>query len=135
MCGEPVALRPHHGMCLAYFVGEGYSQGFSAHMAKVLADLLPDTPVRLTVGTDVICAQCPNNGSGICDKPELVAGYDKAVLTLCGLSEGDVLPFGKFTALVQRHILSPGLRGRICGGCQWDALCARGKSRWEGGYL
>ena len=33
---QPVLLRPHHGMCLAYFKGEGYSDGFSAHMKEVL---------------------------------------------------------------------------------------------------
>ena len=25
-----IPLRPHHGMCLAYFKGEGYSNGFTA---------------------------------------------------------------------------------------------------------
>ena len=29
-----IPLRPHHGMCLAYFKGEGYSNGFSAHMQE-----------------------------------------------------------------------------------------------------
>ena len=24
-----IPLRPHHGMCLAYFKGEGYSNGFT----------------------------------------------------------------------------------------------------------
>ena len=36
---RPVLLRPHHGMCLAYFKGEGYSDGFSAHMKEVLDEL------------------------------------------------------------------------------------------------
>lgn len=31
---KPVALRPHHGMCLAYFVGKGYSDGFTIHMER-----------------------------------------------------------------------------------------------------
>ena len=31
-----IPLRPHHGMCLAYFKGEGYSNGFTAHMAEML---------------------------------------------------------------------------------------------------
>ena len=33
--GKIIPLRPHHGMCLAYFKGEGYSGGFTAHMAAV----------------------------------------------------------------------------------------------------
>ena len=34
--GKIIPLRPHHGMCLAYFKGEGYSNGFTAHMAEML---------------------------------------------------------------------------------------------------
>lgn len=89
MSGEPMALRPHHGMCMAYFVGFGYSDGFSRNMTRLLAEeLTPDRPVRLTVDTDQVCAACPRSAGGRCDKPELVAGYDRAVLELCGLTEG-----------------------------------------------
>lgn len=130
MSGEPLPLRPHHGMCMAYFIGLGYSDGFSAHMARLLAELAPDSPVRLTVGTDAVCGPCPNNRGGVCDKPELVAGWDRAVLDLCGLAEGQVLSFGAFTRRVQEDILAPGLRPGICGGCQWNDICASHPSRW-----
>lgn len=133
MSGEPLPLRPHHGMCMAYFVGRGYSEEFAAHMAAVLAALTPDAPVRLTTGVDAVCAACPNNLCGVCDTAEKVAAYDRAVLALCGLGEGCVLPFGRFTALVQRTILGPGLRPAVCGGCQWNALCAVQPSRWAAG--
>ena len=131
MSSEPVKLRPHHGMCLAYFVGRGYSEDFSSHMGRFLAAATPDLLVRLTASTDAICAQCPNNLDGLGEKPEQVAGYDRAVLARCGLEEGAELPFGVFTALVQRRILAPGLRRDICGGCQWDGICSVQPSRWE----
>ena len=54
MSSKAVKLRAHHGMCLAYFVGEGYSQGFAAHMAQVLASLTPETPVQLAAETDAV---------------------------------------------------------------------------------
>ena len=130
MSSNPLLLRPHHGMCMAYFVGRGYSGGFSAHMAALLEALAPESPVRLTVGTDAVCAACPNNTDGLCDKPELVAGYDRAVLELCGLGEGYILSFGDFTALVQERILDQGIRREICGGCQWDGICSVQPSRW-----
>lgn len=126
-----VRLRPHHGMCLAYFVGEGYSGGFSAHMGRVLSSLSPETAAELTAGADAICAQCPNSHGGLCETEEKVRRYDRAVLERCGLEEGETLPFGAFTSLVQRRILAPGLRRDICGDCQWDALCANVPSRWE----
>lgn len=129
--GSAVSLRPHHGMCLAYFAGHGYSDGFTAHMEEILSSLAPETPVKLTVGTDCVCSACPNNQNGVCDKPELVAAYDRAVLHFCGLWEGQVLPFGRFTELVQRRILAPGLRSSVCGGCQWNEICSTHPSRWE----
>lgn len=118
---------------MAYFIGEGYSDAFSVHMADLLAELRDDTSVLLTVGTDAVCGPCPNNQNGLCDKPELVAEYDWAVLRACGLTEGDVLPFGKFTALVQEKVLGAGLRDGICGDCQWNEICAVQKSRWSSG--
>ena len=130
MSSNPLPLRPHHGMCMAYFVGLGYSSGFAAHMAGLLRTLRPDSPIRLTVGTDAVCGQCPNNKGGLCDKPDLVAGYDRAVLVLCGLKGGQVLPFGAFTRQVQKKILEPGLRAGICGNCQWNGVCSVQSSRW-----
>ena len=131
MSNEPLPLRPHHGMCMAYFVGHGYSDAFSAHMAALLEDLTPETPIRLTTATDAICGPCPNNNEGLCNKPELVAAYDRSVLTLCGLGEGYILSFGCFTRLVQERILASGLRPAICGGCQWNDICSAQSSRWE----
>ena len=78
-----------------------------------------------------MCGPCPNNAGGLCDKPELVANYDRKVLKLCGLEEGDILPFGVFTGRVQENILAPGLRSGICGNCQWNGICASHPSRWR----
>ncbi len=130
MSSEALALRPHHGMCLAYFVGLGYSGGFAAHTAWVLEELTPDHLIRLTVHADAVCAACPRNSGERCDNPELVEGYDRAVLRLCALAEGAVLPFGAFTARVQEKILAPGLRREICGDCQWNSVCSSHPSRW-----
>ena len=116
---------------MAYFVGCGYSGAFSAHMAALLEELTPASPVRLTVAADAVCGPCPNNCGGLCDKPELVAGYDRAVLALCGLGEGYILSFGTFTRLVQERVLTPGLRPAICGDCQWNGICSSQRSRWE----
>ena len=125
-----VKLRPHHGMCLAYFVGEGYSEGFSAHMGRVLGSLEAETAVELTMRADAVCAWCPNDHGGLCETAEKVRRYDRAVLERCGLEEGRILPFGVLTSLVQERILAPGLRRDICGDCQWDSLCAKVPSRW-----
>ena len=118
-------------MCMAYFVGHGYNGAFAAHMAALLEELDPASPVRLVTAADAVCGPCPNNRGGLCSKPELVAIYDRAVLTLCGLREDSLIPFGPFTQLVQERILSPGLRPAICGGCQWNSICSVQPSRWD----
>lgn len=120
---EPVRLRPHHGMCSAYFAGYGYSDDFTLHMKQVLDYLKKDARVRLVAGTDVICAACPNNINGMCEKPDVVAGYDLEVLARLGIKEGDELLFTDFAAIVRERILNPGLRVEICGGCQWNEIC------------
>ena len=85
-----IPLRPHHGMCLAYFKGEGYSDGFSAHMQEMLDIFQKGAKIQLHADTDEICSACPNNEKGCCSSFSLVEAYDNAVLELCGL-EGRLL--------------------------------------------
>lgn len=127
--GEVLPLRPHHGLCTAYFVGEGYSNGFKKHMGEVLSAVSPADPVRLTVGVDEICSACPHNIEGLCESPT-VNGHDNAVLAACGLQNGQQLTFGEFTSLVQQKIIDKGLREQVCGDCQWSHICAATPSRW-----
>lgn len=131
MWDKPLPLRPHHGLCMAFFQGEGYSGGFVAALAARLRELEhSDGPVVLAVETDVVCRACPHNQHGRCDTAEKVAAYDRAVLERCGLAAGTVCTFSQFTRLVQERIIAPGLRQEICGDCQWDGLCAATASRW-----
>lgn len=122
-------LRPHHGLCLAYFQGYGYSAGFTRHMEEGLERLLGNPAVRLTVSPDEICAVCPHCGTAGCTSGGKAERYDRAVLAACGLGEGETMPFLDFARRVQERILVPGRREEICGGCQWSALC-QGAGRW-----
>ena len=131
MSNKPVVLRPHHGMCLAYFAGEGYSGGFTAHMRQVLDAFLPSTSVVLALGEDTICTACPNNENGVCTAAGKVSRYDRQVLALCGLETGNILTFSEFTERVEQRILTPGLRSAICFDCEWNNLCAFQPSRWK----
>lgn len=124
-----LSLRAHHGLCMAYFVGEGYSSGFKKHMAEVLQAVQPETPVRLAAGVDEICSACPHNCGGVCESPT-VDSHDRTVLQACGLQKDQQLPFGEFTSLVQEKIIAKGLREEICGDCQWSSICAATPSRW-----
>ena len=45
-------IRPHHGMCLYFFEGKGYSEGFTKHMAEVKEKILQPGYGK------VICGDC-----------------------------------------------------------------------------
>lgn len=119
-----IKLRAHHGMCLAFFEGKGYSAGFTAHMAQILEYLEQENPtVTVVAEADSICAACPHLANGICENAALVQGYDRQVLSLCGMEEHSSLPWREFAARVAEYILSQGRRSEICGGCQWSSIC------------
>ncbi len=120
---KPLPLRPHHGMCLAYFRGYGYSGEFARGMEKTKTELESGAAVRLTLQPDRICDVCPNLAGTECASLEKVERYDRRVLALCSLSEGTVLPYPVFSALIRHRILLPGLREQVCGDCCWNALC------------
>lgn len=117
-------LRPHHGLCTAFFEGKGYSGDFVRNMADVIEMLETDDPeIILTVGEDIICANCPNNRTHICESSAKVARYDNAVLEMCGLSAGDIVRRSDFRDTVFRRIISAGRLSEVCGDCQWFYIC------------
>lgn len=120
---KPIPLRAHHGMCLAFFEGRGYSEGFTAHMQAVLDGMAADPMLELVTEADMVCARCPNLESGMCNTAEKVLRYDRQVLSRCGLEVHAILPWSRFSDLVSQNILSPGLREAICGSCEWNEVC------------
>ena len=82
-------IRPHHGMCLYFFEGKGYSEGFTKHMAEVKEWLLGKNgpaSLQLVGATDEICSACPHNKGGSCESAEKVDRYDAGVLKYTGLN-------------------------------------------------
>ena len=94
-------------MCLAYFKGEGYSDGFSAHMQEMLDIFQKGAKIQLHADTDEICSACPNNEKGCCSSFSLVEAYDNAVLDLCGLENGQIMEFDDYRYCSKEN---PGIR-------------------------
>ena len=117
-------IRAHHGMCLYFFQGKGYSGEFVENMGKMKAILEKNPEISLMDSPDDICAACPNRLTENC--AEKASRYDREVLQRCGLSVGERLPYREFSRKVTETILRPGVRAEICGDCQWSSLC-----RWE----
>ena len=121
---EIIELRGHHGMCFQYYVGIGYSDGFTKNMTRYKNLLEEQDPlIRLKAGTDHVCAACPNNLDGSCQSPEKVKTYDRQVLARCNLKEGQLIRWSAFRDLVKNEILLPGRREEICKDCEWSKLC------------
>lgn len=116
-------LRAHHGLCLAFFNGVGYSDGFVKNMAEIKSVLDNNPLVRITNQVDEICRNCPNNVNGKCLSEPKVFEYDKQVLQRCGLKPGIIMPYFEFRQLIHCHILSLEKREEICQDCEWTALC------------
>lgn len=116
-------LRPHHGMCIEFFKGKGYSEEFTAHMKEVIRELEGNPLIRLSSHADELCSKCPHNREGICKSADKTAGYDREVLIRCGLSDGVLVSYSDFKKAVYDNILLAGKREEICGDCEWSEIC------------
>lgn len=119
----PLKIRPHHGLCTAFFRGEGYSGEFTENMGKVIAFLSENDPcIVITEGADAICEGCPNLAGGACSG-EKSARYDKAVLEMCGFSCGTEISWKAFSDSVRENIILQGKLPQVCADCQWFYIC------------
>ena len=126
MNGRPLPLRPHHALCLQFFVGKGYGDIFVANMAAVKERLCaePNQPIILVDGTDCLCAQCPHQQDGVCKTIEKSNRYDRGCLEACGLKIGEVYTWRQLCRIVCDSVaLSFSARESICSDCRWDPLC------------
>ncbi|MBR1529024.1 MAG: DUF1284 domain-containing protein [Oscillospiraceae bacterium] len=118
-------LRPHHGLCIAFFEGKGYSSDFIKNMTDKIRYLNTDNPeIRLVLHTDSICSACPHNQNRICISSQKVLCYDKTVLHFCGLQENHILLWKEFQNLVFLNILRKGRLSAVCKQCQWLQICS-----------
>ena len=122
---EKIILRAHHGMCLSFFEGKGYSDGFTAHMQMIQDQMKENPNLTIVAEADDICSHCPNLKNGQCESLHLVYTYDKKVLEMCGLKEEVKITWKMFSNLIREKILILGKRDEICGECEWAEICRK----------
>ncbi len=116
-------LRPHHGLCMKFFIGKGYSGDFAENMGNIKTFLETNDPVIvISKGADSICRKCPNNCGGKCSG-EKADKYDRLVMELCGIKYGAEMLYSKYSSLVNENILSSGKLRSVCGDCKWFGIC------------
>lgn len=119
-------LRPHHGMCLQFYEGRGYSQEFTDHMGRVLQEFRQDPGRRIVLKpqTDLVCGHCPHNRAGCCDTQEKTDRYDREVMKACGFFEGEEMSVAEAIGRIKAQVIETGLRSRICADCSWNEICS-----------
>lgn len=118
-------LRPHHALCIQFFIGKGYNEKFNKNMYRVKNFLGTNPQIEITAGADMLCSCCPNLRANNCKSCETVDTYDNAVCRECGFSYGDIITANDFLNTALEKIIIPGKMSDICGDCQWAGLCSK----------
>lgn len=117
-------IRPHHMLCLQFFEGKGYSDGFVENMARVKEILEKENAtVHIVKGTDDICAGCPKNIGGQCENEESVRQHDERVYQQVIDKVGSKADWRKITNAIYEEIIKSGKMEQTCGKCRWSGIC------------
>ena len=117
-------LRPHHGICIGFFQGKGYSKEFTGHMTDTIKYLEENNPqICVASSTDEICRACPNNINGQCNGDEKVSAIDRRCLDAVNIKDSTIINYKDYKALIKEKILDKAIGINICKDCQWSHIC------------
>lgn len=130
MPDDVIELSAHHALCVHGFRGMGYSEGFVASLAGIVARLRdePAIRVRVRVGSDAVCRACPSLSSGGCMRyGQSVVRQDARVAGVLGVESGEEMEWQALRARVRERVVPADLTD-LCGGCPWlqYGVCAEG---------
>lgn len=118
-----IKFRPHHFLCMRFWVGNGYSEEYTEYVNEILPQVREGLPVEITFGPDSLCEVCPHLKEGKCESQERVLKFDRAVIDHCSLKEGQVVIWNEVSKAVTEKIMNAGLFSSICGDCSWAEYC------------
>jgi len=120
-----IRFRPHHFLCALGFQGKGYSESFTANMAKIVDRLRGpgggDVVLQVTMQADAICAPCPHKRGMGCQKSTKISALDTRHAAALGLTNGDDLTWADAQARIRAQV-APGDLASLCAGCAWLEL-------------
>ena len=129
---EPVAFRAHHFLCALGFEGKGYSDRFTANMARIVEGLraAPETVIEVVAQADDICAPCPKRRGEGCLNQTRITALDTRHAEALGLTPGDRLSWTDAQTRIRARIEVRTL-DTICAGCAWldQGMCRNAVSR------
>lgn len=129
-----IRFRPHHFFCALGFEGKGYSDTFTANMAKIINGRLraedgDEAVIEVVDTTDDICGPCPSRIGRLCVSQKKIDRLDAAHAEALQLVAGERLSWGAAKA---RMAAQPNdIHQDICAGCQWlpMGMCAASLQR------
>lgn len=122
---SPIILRPHHLLCIKFFVGRGYSEEFTANMYKAIAALNENDSVKITLSADTLCCACPNLNGKLCETEAKVCRYDKKTAEFLNLEDGKTYSYNDLKAKIEEKIFSQNKFDDICLDCEWSDICRK----------
>lgn len=119
-----IKVRPHHLLCLNFFIGYGYSDEFTEHMKKMKAYLEENNPeIEIISGEDVFCGKCPHN-KGKCESFDKVNSLDKNVISESKIKSGDKMHYFEFEEIIRNKIIKADKLESVCANtCEWSDIC------------
>ncbi len=126
MDNEIIILRPHHSLCIQFFIGKGYSEEFIKGMTETIKMLDEEDPiVTLTDSCDIICGFCPNNLNGRCISQDKVCDIDNRCLDELKLNIGDKIYWKQLRTAARSKIIDKNKLINVCRRCQWSGICQK----------
>lgn len=126
-----IYLRPHHSLCIQFFIGKGYSADFVNKLTDLKEFLDKNNPeICISDGCDSICSFCPNNINGICRTEDKVSSIDENCRNAMALSTGSEIMWKTLRDMAYSKLISMNLIPEICGDCQWKEICIKKQSRY-----
>lgn len=135
---SPLVLRFHHLLCLPLFEGKGYSDRFSANMARIkqYAENPENNKEEITFicNFDSVCENCPNKSETGCllngDDKDGIEKKDRYIAELLNVKEGFSANYASALKLAEEKIHCDEFI-KICGECRWykAGICSFDKWR------
>lgn len=117
-------LRPHHSLCIQFFIGKGYIKKFVEEMIKTIQMLDTENPLlTLTDQCDIICRFCPNRNGKRCMDETKVSAIDQRCLDTCRLKTGDQIHWQQLKIIARQQVIVPHRIPYVCNNCCWRSIC------------
>ncbi len=118
-------LRGHHLICLHFFHGEGYNQGFVKNLQEVLRKA--EEEIKVTDGADDICKTCPYLKDDRCEydegADEEVREMDEMALSLLQVKRDSIFKWDEIKKKIP-EIFSLWY-ANYCYDCDWNYACEK----------